>query len=212
MSPTSHLDGCARRSPTQQRGLERVSKLLAAAVDEFAAVGYEAATMEAIARRAKSPIGSLYQFFPNKQAIARTLRARQIEHIAALWTELGQDPECRSIDCFVARFMNVMAAFVASHPAFLPLLDAPPSTLPPGARDRLRGLLAELLRVLEPRPSPVGRRQCAIVILGVNKALMGLYAEASARDRTWIKKDYGTLLRSYLSAHVRTSTRKPRRA
>lgn len=211
MRTSSHLDGCARRSPTQQRGLDRVSKLLAAAVEEFAAAGYEAATMGAIARRAESPIGSLYQFFPNKQALARALRSRQIEHIAALWTELGEDPKCRSIDCFVARFMNVMAAFVAGHPAFLPLLDAPPSTLPTGARDRLRGLLAELLSVLDPRPSPATRRQCAIVILGVNKALMGLYAEASVRDRSWIKREYGTLLRSYLSAHIRTKTKKSRR-
>lgn len=167
--------------------------------------------MEAIARRAASPIGSLYQFFPNKQAIARALRARQIDDIATRWTELGEDPECTTLDGFVASFTTVMTAFVASHPAFLPLLDAPPSTLPTGARDHLRGLLADLLKVLEPAPTAAVRRRCAFVILGVNKALMGLYAEAPPRDRKWLAEAYRTVLHGYLAAQLPKTTRRTRR-
>ena len=99
--------------------MRRVSRLLAAAVAEFAASGYEVATMMGIARRARSPIGSLYQFFPNKQAVARALRTRQIEDIGVLWSSLREDRTCASLDEFVDRFLAMMVEFVRGHRAFV---------------------------------------------------------------------------------------------
>jgi AcrR family transcriptional regulator len=43
----------------------------------FVAEGYSATTTNAIAARAQVPIGSLYQFFPDKAAI---LKALAIQH------------------------------------------------------------------------------------------------------------------------------------
>src|SRR5262249_55579005 len=40
-----------------------------AATEVFAEVGFDAATMEAIAERARVSIGSLYQYFPNKLSL-----------------------------------------------------------------------------------------------------------------------------------------------
>ena len=62
-----------RREPRQARARQRVNIILDAAAAEFAAVGYEAATTNAIARRAGTSIGSLYQFFPNKEAVLEAL-------------------------------------------------------------------------------------------------------------------------------------------
>jgi AcrR family transcriptional regulator len=198
----SHLRGCTRRSPVQRRGHERVSQLVGAAVAEFTASGYDAATMEAIARRAKAPIGSLYQFFPNKPALARALRARQIADCEALWCALREEPACRSLDAFVARFTALMVGFVRGHPAFVHLLDAPSSTIPAGARDRLRKLLESLLAVLQPGLRATARRRIAEVILNLNKALMGMYARAAAKDRNWITAEYRAVLRAWLATHV----------
>ena len=63
----------AARTPKRARGRQRVSELLASAREVFAEKGYEAATMTEIAARAAAPIGSLYQFFPVKEALADTL-------------------------------------------------------------------------------------------------------------------------------------------
>ena len=55
--------------------------LLEAAEAVIAEIGYEAATMSAIAERAGAAIGSLYQFFPSKACITQALRT---EYAAAI--------------------------------------------------------------------------------------------------------------------------------
>ena len=57
----------------QERGKKRMAELLRAAGEVFADVGYANATTNAIAARAGVSPGTLYQFFPNKQAIAEAL-------------------------------------------------------------------------------------------------------------------------------------------
>ncbi len=65
-------------SPKQERGRQRVNRLLDAAAEVFGEVGYEAATTILIAERAATSVGSLYQFFPNKEAIAKALAERYV--------------------------------------------------------------------------------------------------------------------------------------
>jgi len=68
-----------RRAPAQERSRVRVEKMLAAAVAIIAEKGSDALRMNDIARMAGVSIGSLYQFFPDKAAIIRTLAARYNE-------------------------------------------------------------------------------------------------------------------------------------
>src|ERR1700722_11179822 len=70
-----------RREPRQARGTRRIAELLDAADRVFAAVGYEAATTNAIAREAGASVGSLYQFFPGKEALLRALTTRYQEEM-----------------------------------------------------------------------------------------------------------------------------------
>src|SRR5215467_11297203 len=60
-------------APQREVGRQRVSELMEAAADVIQERGYEAATMAEIAARANARIGSLYRFFPNKEAIADAL-------------------------------------------------------------------------------------------------------------------------------------------
>ena len=68
-----------RKRPAQQRSRETVRVILEAAARIFEERGIAAATTDAIAERAGVSIGSLYQYFPNKEAVLAEL-ARRLEH------------------------------------------------------------------------------------------------------------------------------------
>jgi transposase-like protein/AcrR family transcriptional regulator len=77
-----------RRLPKQKRGKRRVDKILEAAAEVFDEMGYEAATTHAIAIRAGTAIGSLYQFFPDKLSIFHALEALHMEQVQTINTQL----------------------------------------------------------------------------------------------------------------------------
>ena len=73
-----------RRKPRQVRAELTRERILTAAAHVFAEHGYAAGTTNRIAERARVSIGSLYQYFPNKDAI---LAALLIQHIdRGTWT------------------------------------------------------------------------------------------------------------------------------
>ncbi|WP_084779486.1 TetR/AcrR family transcriptional regulator [Planobispora rosea] len=68
-----------RRQPTQRRSARRVERMLDACADLLDEIGYEALTTTRIAERAGVAIGSVYQFFPDKRAIAQAVTRRHVE-------------------------------------------------------------------------------------------------------------------------------------
>jgi AcrR family transcriptional regulator len=89
MKEVSCLSSKLRREPKQQRGKERVSKILAAAAVVFEEVGYSAATTHLIAANAGTAIGSLYQFFPDKAAIFQAMELYHVDRVKAMWAGAG---------------------------------------------------------------------------------------------------------------------------
>lgn len=62
--------------PLQARSRARFDAILDAAAILFADHGYEAVTMDAIAKRAGTPIGSVYQYWEDKRAVFGAISAR----------------------------------------------------------------------------------------------------------------------------------------
>lgn len=62
-----------RKQPKQNRAAHTRQRILDAAAHVFAEHGYAAGTTNRVAERAGLSIGSLYQYFPNKDAILRAL-------------------------------------------------------------------------------------------------------------------------------------------
>ena len=67
-----------RKQPVQHRSKATVDVVLVAAAQVFEAHGYAAGTTNRIAERAGVSIGTLYQYFPSKEAIAVALLERHI--------------------------------------------------------------------------------------------------------------------------------------
>ena len=78
-----------RRTPRQDRSRDTVEAIVEAAAQVFERHGYPAGTTNRIAQRAGVSIGSLYQYFPNKDALVAELARRHIAELeAAAWPAL----------------------------------------------------------------------------------------------------------------------------
>lgn len=73
------VEAALRKQPAQQRSVERVEHILDAAGELVAERGYAAITTSLVARRAKIPPGTLYEFFADKRAVVQATAARNLE-------------------------------------------------------------------------------------------------------------------------------------
>jgi AcrR family transcriptional regulator len=78
----------ARKSPSQERSRRTVEKILDAAARIFHEQGYAGATTNDVADEAEVSVGSLYQYFPNKDALLVALTRRHIESTTSGLTHL----------------------------------------------------------------------------------------------------------------------------
>lgn len=130
-----------RKRPRQERSRATVEALLEAAAHVFERHGYAAGTTNRIAERAGVSIGSLYQYFPNKDAILVALVDEHVDEATAaigpLLAELDeQRPPLREA---LTRLVGAMAELHRHRPGLHRVLfeEAP---RPPGLQARLEEL------------------------------------------------------------------------
>lgn len=85
----------ARRAPAQKRALEKVELILEAATRIIDRDGLAALSTNRVAELAGVSIGTLYQYFPNKQAILVALGQRETKAVSARIVELLGAPRPR---------------------------------------------------------------------------------------------------------------------
>jgi len=169
-----------RRVPRQERGERRIAVILDAAEGVIAEVGYEAATTNAIAARAHTAIGSLYQFFPHKEAIVRALSDRYLGELRALFDRVFA-PEVFALPLpdLLDAVIDPLAAFYARHAGFQPLFvtSGAPAGAPRPAKDIDGEVIARveaLLAARAPGLDEVARRLYAMVGTSIVEGLLPL--------------------------------------
>lgn len=123
MSKSSHRQPPNNEVPHQrrysQRGQQRRDLILDTVADLLVAGGTEAINTNAIADQAEIAVGSIYQYFANKEAILAALADRYLQRLAAnTLTALQQDVAGLNGQMMVDRVIDPMIAFERSHPAF----------------------------------------------------------------------------------------------
>src|SRR5690242_565168 len=78
------------RSPLQARGRARIEAVLDATAELIVEKGLEGVTMHGVARRAQTPIGSMYHFFPDRDALLAALWDRHAAALQELEDELAR--------------------------------------------------------------------------------------------------------------------------
>jgi AcrR family transcriptional regulator len=120
-----------RRQPRQARSQERVSQILDVAEQMFIAEGYNATTTNAIATRAKVPIGSLYQFFPDKAAIVQALAMRYMDQLHQRFAVLDAGEVSKLLlSEYVDQMIDVTDQFFTDYPGYYAIFMQVQGTIP----------------------------------------------------------------------------------
>ena len=179
--------------------MQRVASFLEAAAELMAEVGYEAATMTEMAARTGASLGCVYQYFPNKEALAQALHRQygdELEvHLASLW-EAASHLSASEVG---GQFVEQMSQFVEGRPAYWLLLDAP---IQLEGRHRLRDRFCRVLTAANPHLSQEAMRLTAAVAIQVLKGFGQLQAATPIKGRTAVTTEYRTVLGSYLQARL----------
>ncbi|GGO88721.1 TetR/AcrR family transcriptional regulator [Wenjunlia tyrosinilytica] len=110
----------------QARGERRIAQLLDAAANVFCSVGYRAASTNAIAREAGVSPGTLYQFFPNKEAIGDALSQRLVIEMRNVHgTALSLDHSALGLRELLDRVIDPLVDFNLENPVCFALFHGP---------------------------------------------------------------------------------------
>ncbi len=198
-----------RRMPQQVRGQQRIHKLLNAAEQVFAEVGYDNATTNAIAAHAHTSIGSLYQFFPNKEAILKAVVLRYIEEMRTLFDQnLTQESvSTLPLDVFLERLIHGLAHLRESHAGFRPLFFARQAS--PGVAEITTTLHSEIMQRIEvllalrmPNLSQQQCRICSRTCVAIFQSLMFLAMDLQGEERALQLDEMRTVLLTYLQTYI----------
>lgn len=201
-------DKPARRR--QARGERRAMQLLQAAAKVFCTLGYTASSTNAIAREAGVSPGTLYQFFPNKEAIAVELSGHMLKEMEAthgriLTADNARLPLDRLIDAVTDPFIE----FNGANPAFLALIKGPDA---PGRVTEAHDVLevsmlesvADLLAVRVPSMSAAERALIAQMSITMFKAGLDLAMQHEEAERETYLGELKSMLYRYLAPLVGT--------
>jgi AcrR family transcriptional regulator len=174
--------GRAALEPQRSTGKRRVAELLRAGADVIAERGFEAATMAEIAARAGAQIGSLYRFFPSKDALADALIRRYAELVEAAFQKTDSRSASSTIEEFADDLLGVFAGIRGETPAIVALLDArsDATSWRGDFHERsLRGVIATL-KLRDATLSDAEAHDMAVVLLQNMKTMKSLDAELDA--------------------------------
>ncbi|WP_083339036.1 TetR/AcrR family transcriptional regulator [Chromobacterium sphagni] len=116
-----------RKSPRQRRSRAMVDAIIEAATRVLGSRGWADFTTNEVAAVAGVSVGSLYQYFPNKLALAEAIRQRHLDAVLAALSVSGDWEASATLDQRVARLIDgVVAAHSVDHALHKVLLDEVP--------------------------------------------------------------------------------------
>ncbi|GAA3441752.1 TetR/AcrR family transcriptional regulator [Planomonospora venezuelensis] len=214
---TNASGGTLRRRPAQRRSVERVERMLDECAKLLDEVGYEALTTKEVARRAEVPIGTFYQFFPDKHGLVRALALRNLEaFLDRITTRLSTDEPSGWID-LADLAIDEFVAMKRSTPGFGvvdfgEVLAAPGGPALKGTdrmldaalennivvADRLRAVTVELLGA----PADPALDRALVVAVEAADAVLKLAFRTLPEGDPELIAECKRLVRRYLSDHL----------
>jgi AcrR family transcriptional regulator len=205
----------------QARGQKRIDELLRAAGEVFQQAGYENATTNAIAARAGVSPGTLYQFFPNKQAMAEALANEYAARNHAVHESLpafdvSEIPFRELIDRLVDPFLE----FRRNAPGFEALFIGSVVSRELAVRvqtlhEQLKQRIARIIQTRAPHLAPDLVHTYAETSVRIVKGLLPMALNGSAQERAAGARELKLVMGRYLAPAegakiTQTTKKKPR--
>lgn len=204
----------ARRQPKQARSARRRDELLAVAGRLLDQVGAEATTTATIAEAAGAAIGTVYEYFPNRDALLRALLAGYRARLrAAVEAALaGADPS--SWRDAAGRCVDAFVSFYRREPGYrvLWLESQTTSSLREAGEAwgaEFTGVIAGRLRAAAPHLRPAQARAIARVAVHLLSSLTALALAGPPSQRASTLREARAALDAYLERALRATSRPP---
>ncbi|WP_414755323.1 TetR/AcrR family transcriptional regulator [Anabaena sp. CCY 9910] len=199
-----------RRQPQQARSQERVNYILSAAEELFIEMGYEQTTTRAIASRAKVPVGSLYQFFPDKESILKALAVRYFQQEYQLFAQLHtKEAETLPVAAYVDRVIDAFDHFMNSHPGYRAVYEQLLNLMTYSAIEamdnyeyRIVDELAAFFAKLNPKLEAEKCQAIALVVVKVVSDLLWLATSQTPAKRQLLLAETKILMLGYLNNYL----------
>jgi AcrR family transcriptional regulator len=181
-----------RSIPRQARSQQTVDLILDTAADLFVQVGYQNATTNAIAEQAGISIGTLYRYYPDKDAILKALAERYYEQERQLFARVFvEDMKYLPLPIIIDRIVDPMMELYTRYPAYAHiLLGSDVSTEIAAASRKLEIELldrtADFFRLVAPHLNKERSHLLAAVNKAIVKALIALVS--TSKDKSYQQK------------------------
>ncbi|MEZ5529127.1 MAG: TetR/AcrR family transcriptional regulator [Porticoccaceae bacterium] len=114
-----------RNRPAQQRSLERRQQILDTTAALLERVGFDDLTTILVAKELGISVGTLYHYYPNKQAILHALGVSWLEEMSAALQDIASwEVENLSVKVVVDRAIERLAEVYRNQRGLLPLVQA----------------------------------------------------------------------------------------
>ena len=204
----SHTSPPPRRTPQQDRSLQRVASILEAAGRLLEDVGYSALTTNAIARKAGTSIGSLYQFFPNKAAVlTRLADSFRAEVTRSLGKVFSLESARSSTINLVNMFIDGVEEVQRRTPGFSYLFSTSKlddASADDASRELERQIIDPLDRVLAeayPEVPESDRRMCLRMITETSKVLLANLKHLDPASQEMMRREVKRMLGLYVASY-----------
>ncbi|GAA2364349.1 TetR family transcriptional regulator [Dactylosporangium salmoneum] len=193
-----------RIEPQQRRSRDKRDRVLAAAAALLQEVPFDEIGTRLIAERAEVSVGSLYRFFPDKEAIFLALSESWLDKVIALMDGLVAAPPA-TLGAFVDSVVDTFAAFFRDEPGYRQVsLGSQTLLVAPGASARNDADLAERLRRTVTghygRPDDAELTPRLLLAIHVTECLLNRAFRTDPAGDPFVLSELKGLLRAYLGA------------
>lgn len=188
-----------RKAPLQRRSAATVDAIVEAAARILETEGLDGYTTNAVAERAGVSIGSLYQYFPNRDALTAAVIERETAVLLEQARAAAQGETCAAV---LERLIDAAVEHQMRRPALARMVDFEERRLPVGERnqrvaDFLQQTVVTALQ-LDDAPTVADRERAAQDVLALAHGIIDAAGQRGETDAPGLRRRVRIAVAGYL--------------